>query len=193
MHSFNLDKRGVAETGEVLIETGRSAVAVGVALSGRALVLTSSASPAWQARWVSRDGSAISDAFEVQLAGVPAFHFLLDGSLALGVESSSFEGNPTFRSRIEEGGTVAGPLPDWLQERASNALFAIRAGKAYATWGTGGQCRSDLEVLSTSGKSCGCMKVPDLSPAASIGRDNSLMVPQTRPGCSYALYRKLFP
>jgi hypothetical protein len=192
------DKHGVAETAEVLVDTGQSPVAVGVALSGHALVLTSSSTGGsnWQARWVARDGTPISGVFDLQLSGVPAFHFLLDGSLAVGVESVPllFQGNATLRYRIEDGAATAGPLPGWLQERATNALFAIRAGKAYATWGSGGQCGLDLEVLSTSGKSCGCLKVPDLGPLASIGRDNSLMVPRSKQaGCSYALYPKVYP
>ena len=71
----------------------------------------------------------------------------------------------------------------------------VRSGKAYATWGAGGRCGGDLEILAaSSGKSCGCVKVPKLTASASVGRDGSLMVPGRPaggPGCSYDLYPKL--
>jgi hypothetical protein len=178
------DKAGVAETGEVPIDSG--ATAVGVALSGHALIVGP------QARWVARDGTPISGPFTVQ-DNVNRFQFLLDGSLALG-SAAGFSSPPeSFVSRIEDGATVAGPLPDWLAARASNRLYAVRSGKAYATWGSGGACGGDLEILAPSGKSCGCVKVPDLSASASVGRDGSLIVPRpdTAPGCSYDLYPKL--
>ena len=53
----------------------------------------------------------------------------------------------------------------------------------------------DLEILAaSSGKSCGCVKVPDLTAATSVGRDGSLIVPgrgAIGSGCSYDLYTKL--
>jgi hypothetical protein len=186
------DRTGAAKTGEVLLDTGEHRVgAVGVALSGHALVLLSHGNPNWQARWVARDGTPISDTFDLQGPELPGFQFLLDGSLALGF-GDPLLANPTFTSRIEDGSTSVGPLPGWLQQRASNLVYAVRSGMAYATWGGGGQCGSDLEVVATSGKSCGCLKVPNLGHLASIGRDSSLIVPgQSQLGCTYDLYPKL--
>jgi hypothetical protein len=84
-------------------------------------------------------------------------------------------------------------LPAWLQSRAGNQLYVVRSGKAYATWGGGGQCGSQLELLATSGKSCGCVNVPGLTRSASVGRDGTLLVPgpSNIPTCTYDLYPKL--
>jgi hypothetical protein len=189
------DKNGVAETGEVQIDTGEHRVGgVGVALSGHALILTSVANQNWEARWVARDGSPIAGPFTLQGPAGPKFQFLVDGSLALGFPPFDFSAPASsFVSRIEDGGTAAGPLPEWLAPRAPNQLYVVRSGKAYATWGSGGQCGGDLEILATSGKSCGCVKVPNLSASASVGRDGSLIVPHPpgTPGCSYDLYQHL--
>jgi hypothetical protein len=201
------DKNGAAETGEVQIDVGEHQVgAVGVALSGHALILLSLDSGNWQARWVARDGTAISKPFTLQGSGNPRFQFLLDGSLALGFVKSPTDPPSSFAYRIEDGAEVAGPLPAWLSQRSRNVLFAVRQGRAYATWGGGGQCGADLEILAAaSGKSCGCLKVPQLTllasdpgdtaqHSASVGRDGSLIVPLQRVNdlhCHYDLYPKL--
>jgi len=197
------DKTGVAETQEVQIDSGEHrAGAVGIALSGHALVLTSAGNGSWQARWLARDGSPISGPFAMQGPANPKFQFLLDGSLALGQTApfqvgqvQDFSAAATrFVSRIEDGAAVAASLPDWLAPRAGNQLYAARSGKAYATWGGGGQCGADLEILAApSGKSCGCVQVANLSATASVGRDGSLIVPRPNggPGCSYDLYPKI--
>jgi hypothetical protein len=188
------DKNGVAETGQVQVDTGEHRVGgVGVALSGHALIVLSLGTPNWQAQWVARDGTAISKPFTLQWSGVPRFQFLMDGSLALGFVKSFNEPPSSFAYRIEDGAEVAGPLPAWLSQRSGNVLFAARQGRAYATWGGGGQCGADLEVLAApSGKSCGCLKVPQLTHQASVGRDGSLIVPGQAPTtCAYDLYPKL--
>jgi hypothetical protein len=188
------DKTGAAETGLVQIDSGQRRVGgVGVAISGHALVLSSVGSPSWAARWVARDGASISDPFALQGQGFPRFQFLLDGSLALGFVQDFSEPATSFVYRIEDGAAAAGPLPAWLQPRAGNQLYAVRSGRAYATWGSGGQCGPDLELLATSGKSCGCVKVPGLSRSASVGRDGSLLVPgpTSSAHCTYDLYPKL--
>jgi len=115
----------------------------------------------------------------------------MDGSLAVGF--GAFNDPPSsFAQRIEDGAEVAGPLPPWLSQRAANVLFAVRQGRAYATWGGGGQCGTDLEILTNTGTSCGCVKVPQLSRSASVGRDGSLIVPhQNVAACSYDLYPKV--
>jgi len=188
------DKTGAPETGEVPVDNGgRHVAAVGVALSGHALILSTVSAGNFEARWVARDGTAISNTFMVQYpTAVPAFQFLVDGSLALGFVGGD-EPPSRFVSRIEDGAEATGPLPAWLFQRASNALSVVRQGRAYAMWGgAGGECGQDLEVLSTTGKSCGCVKVPGLSISSTVGRDSSLIVPhQNVPACSYDLYPKL--
>jgi hypothetical protein len=191
------DRNGAPETGEVRVDNGELHVgAVGVALSGHALVLSATGNGNWDARWVARDGTAISKPFPLQGplgqgAVGPKLQFLMDGSLAVG--SGAFNDPPSsFVYRIEDGAEVAGPLPAWLSQRAGNLLFAVRQGKAYATWGSGGQCGSELELLAASGKSCGCVNVPELSRSSSVGRDGSFIVPhQNVAVCSYDLYPKL--
>ncbi|MFL5431861.1 MAG: hypothetical protein ACJ79M_19760, partial [Myxococcales bacterium] len=85
----------------------------------------------------------------------------------------------------------------WLSQRSTNRVFAVRGGKGYASWGRGGACGGQLEVLAASGRSCGCIPVPHLGLGATIGRDGSLMVNWTElhrsgPGtCKYDLYPQL--
>jgi hypothetical protein len=177
----------------VRVDNGELHVAaVGVALSGHALILSAIGNGNWEGRWVARDGTAISKPFTLQGSTGPKFQFLIDGSLAVGF--GNFNDPPSsFAFRIEDGAEVARPLPAWLSQRSGNLLFAVRQGKAYATWGGGGQCGSDLEVLTNTGKSCGCLKAPQLSRSASVGRDGSLIVPhQNVAVCSCDLYPKLF-
>jgi len=117
------DKQGVAETGEVQIDTGEHRVGgVGVALSGHALILTSVGNPSWEARWVARDGSLISGPFTLQGPAGPKFQFLADGSLAVGFAGDFSAPGTNFVYRIEDGATSAGPLPDWLAASACAAL-----------------------------------------------------------------------
>ncbi|TMF86205.1 MAG: hypothetical protein E6I08_12305 [Chloroflexi bacterium] len=190
------DKSGAPETGEVQIDSGEHHVrAVGVALSGHALVLLDGTNDTFRAQWLARDGTAISKPFSLQSGSFPRFQFLMDGSLALGFVRSYGDPPSLFVSRIEDGAEVAGPLPAWLSQRSLDVVFAIRQGRGYAAFGGdgGGACGADLEVLAApSGKSCGCLKVPHLTREASVGRDGSLMVPGLSTSCSYDLYPKLF-
>jgi len=175
------DKKGAPETDQIVIGKGEPFVAaVGVALSGHALVIDETG----KARWVARDGTVLTGQFA--LSASTRMQFLADGSLAVGVGPDSISGE-----RVEDGATAAGPLPDWLQQRRLNALQVVRSGKAYASWGPAGQCGSGIEVLATSGRSCGCVAVPGLTTDASVARDGSLIVPRSTEGCRYDLYPKL--
>jgi len=105
-------------------------------------------------------------------------------------DESSFPPSSTVPTRY--AGRCASAIA-WLKQRSGNVLFPVRTGKAYATWGGGGQCGSDLEVLASgSGKSCGCLKISQLSRSTTVARDGSLIVPQQdTPSCAYDLYPKL--
>ena len=93
--------------------------------------------------------------------------------------------------RIEDAKASTSDLPEWLQQRFVNQFSVVRFGKGYASWGDAGSCPGKLEVLATSGESCGCLGVPSLSRLASIGRDGSLMVPRHEKTCKYDLYPQL--
>jgi hypothetical protein len=86
----------------------------------------------------------------------------------------------------QDGQTTPSPLPGWLEARKSaDWLFPIHGGTGYAV---GGTC-AGVEVLSTAGRTCGCVAVPGLSALSTIGRDGSLIVPRTD---HYDVYSHLF-
>jgi len=61
------------------------------------------------------------------------------------------------------------------------------------SFGKGEEAKGLAILASSSGKSCGCVKVPNLSASASVGRDGSLIVPTNTaaPGCNFDLYQHL--
>lgn len=193
-----LDKSGNPETDWIAIDRSSNRVgvgAVGVALSGDVLVIAVDDASHRRARWLKRDGSALTDWFgPIAGDGFPELQFLMDGGLVLRFRARSFPfPKGPWVARFEDGKTEASPAPDWLAQHAGNALFVIRGGRAYATWGSGA-CGSGLEVVAVSGKSCGCLPVPNLRDPASVGRDGSLIVPRPEPSakkCQYDLYPQL--
>jgi hypothetical protein len=187
------DKTGVAATGNVTIDTQDRAVqAVGVALSGDALVLVRDGS-SFAARWLSREGAALTDWFAVPGSlPFPSVQFLMDGSVVLAFNGGSQVNQ--YKYQIADGKTALNPAPAFLLQRLGNAFAPVRNGRGYAAWGAAGPCAGSLEVLTTSGKSCGCTKVPQFENGLSIGRDGSLIVggPIVNFGsCVYDLYPKL--
>ena len=174
----------------------KTASSVGIDLAGHVLVLANDTGGSRTvARWF--------DAYGVPLTGwSPAlaaneFNFLMDGSLVTrgGSPLTTHGPAPTNHVlvRYQDGQSTPGAPPDWLQARGANRLYVIRNGKGYASWGAGGSCGGALEVLAVSGKSCGCVNVPDLSPYSTVGRDGSLIVGERAPAprCGYALYPQL--
>ena len=179
-------KTGAVETEWVPISRGASYMgAVGIALSGHALVLENLLGR-WHGRWLDRDGSALSEWFEVSGTTIPDFHFLMDGSLVMRSVVQH-----EYKLRFEDAKASTSDLPEWLRQRSVNQFSVVRFGKGYASWGDAGSCPGKLEVLATSGKSCGCLEVPSLSRLASIGRDGSRMVPRQDKTCKYDLYPQL--
>ena len=186
-------KTGDAETGDVSVGMDRLAAQVAVNLAGHVLVLAHDMKASQSnlvLKWLSRDGTALTDWFEIPWMPIDGAQFLVDGSM---VASHWGELNGQFADLQ----TTVSPLPDWLAERRNNRLAVIRGGKGYGSWGSDSKCGAALEVLTGSGQGCGCIAVPRLSPPgvaslASIGRDGSLIVPrQSDDACSYDLYPQL--
>jgi hypothetical protein len=199
-----LDASGRAETDWVAIDGAQSlrdylpflSSGVAVALSGHTLVLQKGNE--WKARWLDRSGVALTPWFGFGAqSGVPVIAMLMDGSLALRLDSetSIFDHGP-WKYRFEDGTTTPSSVPDWLAFRSENVFFPVRSGRGYATWGLGGYCGRDLEVLTRSGDYCGCLRVPNLSRlGTTVGRDGSLIVGrgiEQFGTCRYDLYPQLF-
>jgi len=149
------DKAGRVEVPWVSINRGPLAVVgVGVALSGDVLVLGGSPSSFQnqehrQARWLARDGTPLTDWFEVAgLPDFPSFDFLVDGSLVVR-DATRGVGNieSRYQARFEDGRPEPSGLPDWLSQRSTNRVFAVRGGKGYASWGPGGPCGGNSKCL----------------------------------------------
>jgi hypothetical protein len=192
-----LSKTGARETDWVTVDTAKNPIrAVGVALSGHALVIYSSDSSKANARWLDRDGVPISEPFEFAPEdGFPRLDFLMDGSLVLRFNAPRYPFNPgAWKHRFEDGRKGVAPVPDWLVARAHQSFYVVRGGRGYATWGSEGRCGTRLEVLAASGASCGCLAVPNLGNLTSVGRDGSLIVPRPPAQfgtCEYDLYPNL--
>ncbi len=180
------------KTGAVQFYTGlddaehKTVTGVAVNIAGHALVFAQGDPFGQYARWYDGAGAAMTPWFLLLTPGSTAF--LPDGKLVL------YDHAGAAQYVLRDGQQNTEPLPDWLQARATNKLYVVRGGRAYATWGSGGQCGGALEILAISGKSCGCASVPEFYFYSSVGRDGSLIVPAARtpaPRCGYALYPQL--
>jgi len=198
---------GAAETPEVPIGDDHwAAEAPGVSVTAEVLALMNSNS-GLQGRWLTRDGRPLTAWFAAGgFASQPLS--LIDGTVAYRVaEIANIDGSTQAVRRFDRVfrpmETAASDLPGWLQQRAHNAVYVVRDGRGYASFGPDGPCSSALEILDAHGTSCGCVPVPgltvtdhagraDLTPGASVGRDGSLIVPVEQGGqCSYRLYPQL--
>jgi hypothetical protein len=193
-----LSKTGAPETEWVTVDTANSPVrAVGVALSGHALVIYSSDASTAKARWLDRDGAPLTGPFDFAAEdGVVSLAFLMDGSLAIRFIAPRYPFEPgPWKHRFEDGQATVAPVPDWLATRAHQRFYVVRGGRGYVTWGSEGQCGARLEVLAASGRACGCLAAPNLGDLASVGRDGSLIVPRPPAQfgtCEYDMYPNLF-
>jgi hypothetical protein len=196
------DASGAVEVPWIRIHAGPLAVAgLGVAPSGHVLVVAGSPGSFEnrdnrQARWLDRDGSALTDWFALpESPDFLDFDFLVDGTLVVRDAGSI---DVRYRARFEDGKAAPTSLPDWLLQRSANRLDRIRSGKGYASWGPAGPCGGQLEIIAPSGASCGCIPIPRLGFFTAIGRDGSLLVASTElqssgPGiCKYHIYPQLF-
>ena len=193
-----LDKSGGVEIADVVVaQNTMSVAAIGVALSGHALAVVVAGSGLFQARWLAKDGTPISDWFTFKGEGYPAVRFLMDGSVLVGFHNGwqtvNYE-SVYWSYRVQDGHAAVDPVPDWLAQRRGSVFWAIRSGRGYAVVNSS-QCGADsAEILAGSGKSCACVSVPNARANASVGRDGSLIVPEPPANygtCTYDLYPQL--
>jgi hypothetical protein len=200
-------KDGAAEGPEVGIGTSSPLFRVGVSLSGDVLVVVGDRKTSLSARWLARDGHALTDWFAAptpaQQPTIPPpeggptglidseFRFLLDGSLLLSDASGAQFVYPDAEPRVAA-------TPQWLQERPRATVYVIRGGGGYGV-ARSAKCDGSFEILTASGASCGCVQGPDLAdptgaptPNAFVGRDGSLIV-QRHDGPKCGLGYRLYP
>ena len=172
------DSQGGALTQEIDIQTSFRPFVVGVDGAGDALVLAATGTAGqFQGRWFSRAGKALADWFSflnaTLMPGLQRIDLVqIAGGLALRADNR-------FISVFQDAKPSVEPLPAWLALRATNQLAIARSGRGYASWGTTGLCEaSQMEILTISGNSCGCVTVPDLSATTTVGRDGSVIAPE---------------
>jgi hypothetical protein len=120
--------------------------------------------------------------FSSRAAIGPSFE-LPDGSLAFGTSPAHGGGGWSVVHDLDPHQDVA---PCWLEERKETRVFSIRGGRGYAVFhGTtfaGTKTRTGLEIVTSSGESCGWVEAScgdptpgpcDLS-GASVGLDGTL-------------------
>jgi hypothetical protein len=183
------DKTGAAETAPMDLGPGFKSSQAAVNLMGDVLVFAqdAGATPITHGRWVSRTGSPLTEWFDAPDAALTEPQFLMDGSVVLRDWRSG-----EVATRFEDRHTSASPLPGWLQQRSKGRLSVIRGGNGYATWGGASACGAELEILTLSGESCGCIDIPHLTKQASVGRDGSLIAPwHDGSYCRQAVYPRL--
>lgn len=181
---------GGPETSEVRLD--RRLNLAGVDLDGNTLLISGS-----QGRWLRRDATSMTGWFDLP-AGPHFLDPVVEGGLAVRTGG-------VYTGLVPDGETRQTALPGWLEARAAGSFASIRGGKAYASWGSGSTCgASSIEVVvPSSGKSCGCLSVPDFAPtgmlssfapSGTVGVDGSVIVPQHAPRngkCAYSLYPQL--
>jgi hypothetical protein len=191
------DSQGHALTDEIDIQTSLHPLAVGVDLAGNALVITgTNIVEHFEGRWFSRRGKALTGwfAFEVAFVNPPGGTFMQLEQIASG--SLILRHNGKLVLLFRDAHERPEPLPAWLADRSRTQLAVLRGGRAHASWGRTGSCgASRMEMLTSSGHSCGCVTVPNMSLFASVGRDGSVIVTQERvpppAQCSVRLFPQL--
>jgi hypothetical protein len=161
--------------------------AMGFSSAGHILVVAPANATQSTGLWIDRAGNQLTQPFgPFAGTGTPAILAQADGSVAALFSPGAF--------RLEDLGTTPAPLPASIVSRAGQSLYAVRGGRAFASWGASGACGAGLEILATSGKSCGCVDVPGLNSESSVGLDGSLIVPlppQPPVKCQFNLYPAL--
>jgi hypothetical protein len=99
-------------------------------------------------------------------AAGPVFHAVgpMDHWAHLGMDltqrvgSGLFVAGSEWLGQIDSLATTVTPPPDWLKARPHNLLHMVHGGKAYGVLdgpGYAADCVQTIEVVTTSGKSCG--------------------------------------
>lgn len=148
----------------------------------------------YAARWFGADGAPRGDPFAVELDDEPrAMLRLGDGSLAL-VTSRGW-----LAVRFAEGKRGTGPVPAPFALRDGRRLFPIPGGFASVEPPcTHPDRRARIEVLASSGESCGTIELPPLVTCRNTSEDDVVAGPdgtiaQREPpydlqGCAYRLW-----
>jgi hypothetical protein len=184
------DSQGHALTDEIDIQSSFFPLAVGVDVAGNALVITGTGTVAtFQGRWFSRRGKPLTAWFTFTAgpvhagANFPEMQIvqIAGGNLALRQDRKF-----VLMFRDAHGPE---PLPAWLADRSDSVLSVVRGGRANASFARAGSCgASGMEILTTSGRSCGCVAV-----VGAVGRDGSVIAAQPRDPiqCTQRLFPQL--
>jgi hypothetical protein len=167
-------------------------VALGVAVSGHALVFWEDLDGCW-ARWVDRDGTLLTPPFHPPTCAVLAVLPLLDGGLIL--ESRDARNDVVISARVTDGKDEWSPPPRFLLDNPhldDEGLFLLPAGKGYALRDR--SAREELRLFDREGSLCGRVVLPDLAPGTfSIGRDGTLVTQSyAGSGCVFHWWPQLF-
>jgi hypothetical protein len=164
------DSKGTPTGLELQIGTGEAAVeTVGFLPSGDALVIEQPVSgTARMAIWVNH-GQLLSGWFKVSdkktsTSALSGNAMLLrgDDGVPIGVAADSI--------------AQLSPVPAWIAARpAAGGPFLFHSEGAYAMFATP-HC-PQMEVLTTSGVSCGCASVSGASKISNVGRDGTIIAP----------------
>ena len=109
-----------------------------MALSGHALAILRTGPGDLSARWLAKDGSAVTSWFAFQGQGFPVARLLMDGSVVIGFHPGSQTltyYDVTWAYRVPDAQAAVEPLPDWLGARPGDVFWPVRNGKGYASVG----------------------------------------------------------
>jgi len=143
-------------------------LALGVDRQGNSLVLFNAASGKVGGIWIDHSGNAGAEFQATE--GITEPNSLL---LTPRVESGLFlrgETGSRWIRQFDSMGTGGAP-PDWLAARPGTKLHMARNGRAYAViyeQRADGACEANIEVVASSGKSCGTAVFPSDRGAGSI-------------------------
>jgi hypothetical protein len=167
-------------------------VALGVAISGHALVFWEDPEGCW-ARWVDRRGTLLTPVFRAPTCAVVAVLPLLDGSLA--VQSRDARAGLPVSARVGDANTGWEPPRRLLREHPDvddEGVLLLPGGKGHALRDR--SVRDELRLFDREGNLCGRVVLPDLSPGTfSIGRDGTLVTQSfAGSGCVFHWWPQLF-
>ncbi|MFN2548969.1 MAG: hypothetical protein ABR567_16210 [Myxococcales bacterium] len=159
-----------------LVATGRP-VALAVDRQGNSLLLLEGAGPI-DGIWIDHSGKAGAEFKAVE--EVPATTSIV---LAPRIGSGLFAGrSPGSWTHQFDALGAGSPPPDWLVARPGSTLHLARGGHAYAVvhpLPSGSACGARIEVVTSSGASCGTAVFPTESPwchpALAVGRDGTVV------------------